>query len=44
MDGAIAAMQQVITEKLELFGSHNKAHLHQTPYAAMLTARRHAST
>jgi tagatose 1,6-diphosphate aldolase GatY/KbaY len=39
MDGAIAAMQQVITEKLELFGSHNKAHLHQTPYAAMLTAR-----
>jgi tagatose 1,6-diphosphate aldolase GatY/KbaY len=44
MDGAIAAMQQVITEKLELFGSHNKAHLHQTPYAAMLTTRRHAST
>jgi tagatose 1,6-diphosphate aldolase GatY/KbaY len=44
MEGAIAAMEQVITEKLELFGSHNKAHLHQTPYAAMLTARRSVST
>lgn len=32
----IAAMQTVITEKLQLFGSANKAHLHQTPYAALL--------
>lgn len=34
---AIAAMQEVITEKLLLFGSVDKAHLHETPYAAMLT-------
>lgn len=33
----IAAMQQVITDKLTLFGSAGKAHLHQTPYAEMLT-------
>jgi tagatose 1,6-diphosphate aldolase GatY/KbaY len=37
--GAIAAMQSVIVEKLELFGSAGKAHLHQTPYAAVLTAQ-----
>jgi len=36
MSGAIAAMHAVITEKLELFGSVGKAHLHQTPYAEML--------
>jgi tagatose 1,6-diphosphate aldolase GatY/KbaY len=36
---AIAAMQAVVTEKLELFGSVNKAHLHETPYGAMVTAR-----
>lgn len=33
---AIAAMQEVIAEKLALFGSVGKAHLHQTPYAATL--------
>jgi tagatose 1,6-diphosphate aldolase GatY/KbaY len=33
---AIAAMQSVITEKLHLFGSAGKAHLHQTPYAGMV--------
>jgi tagatose 1,6-diphosphate aldolase GatY/KbaY len=33
---AIAAMQEVIIEKLNLFGSVGKAHLHDTPYAAML--------
>lgn len=36
MEAAIAAMEEVITEKLHLFGSVGKAHLHQTPYAAML--------
>ncbi|MBD2092331.1 class II fructose-bisphosphate aldolase [Microcoleus sp. FACHB-1515] len=36
---AIEAMQEVITEKLELFGSVGKAYLHETPYAAWLTAR-----
>lgn len=36
MAGAIAAMHSVISEKLELFGSVGKAHLHQTPYAEML--------
>jgi tagatose 1,6-diphosphate aldolase GatY/KbaY len=40
MEEAIAAMQQVITEKMQLFGSIHKAHLHQTPYAEMLAARR----
>jgi tagatose 1,6-diphosphate aldolase GatY/KbaY len=35
---AIAAMQSVIAEKLDLFGSTGKAHLHQTPYAATLAA------
>jgi tagatose 1,6-diphosphate aldolase GatY/KbaY len=33
---AIAAMQAVVTEKLILFGSAYKAHLHETPYAEML--------
>jgi len=33
---AIGAMEQVISEKLQLFGSANKAHLHETPYAASL--------
>lgn len=33
----IEAMQDVITEKLELFGSVGKAHLHETPYAAALS-------
>ncbi len=39
MAEAIAAMQAVVTEKLDLFGSIGKAHLHQTPYAAMMSAR-----
>jgi tagatose 1,6-diphosphate aldolase GatY/KbaY len=33
---AIAAMQTVVSEKLQLFGSVGKAHLHQSPYAQML--------
>ena len=33
---AIAAMQAVVSEKLQLFGSVGKAHLHQSPYAQML--------
>lgn len=33
---AIAAMENVITEKLYLFGSVGKAHLHDTPYARSL--------
>jgi len=33
---AIAAMQEVIAEKLHLFGSVGKAHLHETPHAQML--------
>ena len=33
---AIGAMEQVITEKLQLFGSAHKAHLHNIPYAASL--------
>jgi tagatose 1,6-diphosphate aldolase GatY/KbaY len=36
---AIAAMQSVITEKLALFGSVGKAHLHETPYAEALAGR-----
>ncbi|HEY9761117.1 MAG TPA: class II fructose-bisphosphate aldolase [Trichocoleus sp.] len=36
---AIAAMQSVVADKLRLFGSVNKAHLHQTPYAEMLIQR-----
>lgn len=38
MEGSIAAMQQVVTQKIQLFGSAHKAHLHQTPYAALLTS------
>ncbi|MCU0533640.1 MAG: class II fructose-bisphosphate aldolase [Hydrococcus sp. Prado102] len=38
---AIEAMQEVIAEKLQLFGSVNKAHLHINPYAAILTAQAH---
>ena len=33
---SIDAMKEVIAGKLQLFGSANKAHLHQTPYAASL--------
>lgn len=33
---AIEAMEEVIMGKLNLFGSANKAHLHETPYAASL--------
>ena len=33
---SIEAMEEVITGKLKLFGSANKAHLHETPYAASL--------
>lgn len=33
---AIGAMEEVVTSKLQLFGSANKAHLHETPYAASL--------
>jgi tagatose 1,6-diphosphate aldolase GatY/KbaY len=33
---SIDAMKEVITGKLQLFGSANKAHLHETPYAASL--------
>lgn len=39
MSSAIAAMKVVITDKLHLFGSVNKAHLHQSPYAHMLASR-----
>lgn len=41
---AIAAMQAVIADKLTLFGSANKAHLHQTPYATMLLDREEMGT
>lgn len=40
---AISAMQEVITEKLILFGSVGKAHLHETPYAEMLANQAHAA-
>jgi tagatose 1,6-diphosphate aldolase GatY/KbaY len=36
MNSGITAMQEVISEKLQLFGSAGKAHLHQSPYAEML--------
>lgn len=36
MQKAIGAMQKVITDKLQLFGSAGKAHLHESPYANML--------
>ncbi|NMF59642.1 class II fructose-bisphosphate aldolase [Pseudanabaena yagii] len=38
---AIAAMQEVIIDKLNLFGSVGKAHLHETPYAELLATRAH---
>jgi tagatose 1,6-diphosphate aldolase GatY/KbaY len=38
---AIAAMEEVILDKLQLFGSVGRAHLHQTPYAQMLSIRAH---
>jgi tagatose 1,6-diphosphate aldolase GatY/KbaY len=38
---AIAAMQEVIIEKLNLFGSVGKAHLHETPYARFLANQAH---
>lgn len=38
MEDAILAMQQVIMAKMQLFGSAQKAHLHQTPYADLLTS------
>jgi tagatose 1,6-diphosphate aldolase GatY/KbaY len=38
MQSGIDAMQAVITDKLELFGSTHKQHLHQSPYADMLAA------
>jgi tagatose 1,6-diphosphate aldolase GatY/KbaY len=37
MEGSISAMQDVVMQKMRLFGSDQKAHLHQTPYAALLT-------
>lgn len=37
MEQSIAAMQQVVIDKMQLFGSVNKAHFHQTPYAAVST-------
>jgi len=40
---AISAMQEVIIEKLILFGSVGKAHLHETPYAEMLANQAHAA-
>jgi tagatose 1,6-diphosphate aldolase GatY/KbaY len=40
-EGAIAAMETVIQEKLVLFGSVGKAHLHDTPYAEMLATQTH---
>lgn len=41
MEESIAAMQEVITGKMKLFGSANQAHLHETPYATMLAAQRY---
>lgn len=38
MEDSIAAMQQVVMDKMRLFGSAQKAYLHQTPYAALLTS------
>lgn len=39
MEKAICAMQSVIADKLQLFGSVGKAYLHQSPYADDLTAK-----
>ncbi|MEO1146181.1 MAG: class II fructose-bisphosphate aldolase [Cyanobacteria bacterium J06638_22] len=36
MDDVIDAMKQVIIGKFDLFGSTNKAHLHQSPYLATM--------
>jgi tagatose 1,6-diphosphate aldolase GatY/KbaY len=36
MEQSIAAMRQVVIDKMQLFGSVNKAHLHQTLYTATL--------
>ena len=41
MGAAIESMQEVVVEKLRLFGSCGKAHLHQSPYADMLAAKGH---
>ncbi len=38
MEAVVDAMQQIVMQKMELFGSAHKAHLHQSPYARMLTA------
>jgi tagatose 1,6-diphosphate aldolase GatY/KbaY len=40
MEQSISAMQQIILDKMELFGSVHKAYLHQTPYARMLALPR----
>lgn len=44
MKEAIAAMQSVVEDKLRLFGSANKAHLHQSPYGEMLVKRGQMNT
>jgi len=38
---AIAAMQEAIAQKLHLFGSVGKAHLHENPYATSVVAHEH---
>jgi tagatose 1,6-diphosphate aldolase GatY/KbaY len=40
MGEAVTAMQSVIIEKLKLFGSAGKAHLHLNPYAASLAKQK----
>lgn len=37
METVVDAMQRIVMEKMDLFGSSGHAHLHQTPYARMLT-------
>lgn len=39
METVVDAMQAIVMEKMQLFGSVHKAHLHQTPYAQMLNDR-----
>lgn len=39
METVVDAMQAIVMEKMQLFGSAHKAHLHQTPYAQMLNDR-----
>ncbi|MCU0525563.1 MAG: class II fructose-bisphosphate aldolase [Elainella sp. Prado103] len=39
METVVEAMQAIVMEKMQLFGSARQAHLHQTPYAQMLTDR-----